>query len=193
VKSRYELHVERWKNGCGCELCPQANKIVFARGTLPCHVLFVGEGPGDSENLGGRPFIGPAGYKLEEIVAAAWAEAGKGPELTRAYYNLIGCLPREEDGSKSHGGLDHEWVIKCQPRLKEFLGIANPKLVVTLGKEPKQYFEEHYKHAVKLPPGVEKVALVHPASILRANVIQQGILIQQAVVTLANALEELKC
>ncbi len=192
LKSRYALHVEKWKDGCGCELCPQADRKVFARGSIPCSVLFVGEAPGDSENLLGKPFCGPAGQLLDEMITTAWIKARRTHDkVTHAFYNLIGCLPREEDGTKSHGGLDHDWVMQCQPRLKEFLGITNPKLVVCLGKEPKQYLDPVYKHGVKLPQGVNKIEVIHPAAILRANVIQKGLLVQRAVIQIANAIEEL--
>lgn len=60
---------ERWKGGCGSELCGKPkNKIVLARGQVPCDVLFIGEAPGASENIVGKPFVGPAGKLLDEII-----------------------------------------------------------------------------------------------------------------------------
>ena len=53
----YERHKQRWADGCGDRCCDLAKRIVFARGTVPCDVLFLGEGPGESENIIGRTFI----------------------------------------------------------------------------------------------------------------------------------------
>jgi uracil-DNA glycosylase len=68
--------LQGWGRGCGSNLCPLARKVVLARGTLPCDVLFIGEGPGVSEDVTGRPFVGPAGSLLDHIVNTALAPEG---------------------------------------------------------------------------------------------------------------------
>jgi uracil-DNA glycosylase family 4 len=58
--------------GCeGCDLYVQATQTVFGEGPVHAKLLFVGEQPGDSEDLQGHPFVGPAGRVLHEGMAAA--------------------------------------------------------------------------------------------------------------------------
>ena len=66
--TRYSLFVEKWKDCRDCYLCETRNRIVFARGTIPADVLFLGEAPGESENVTGVPFDGPAGNLLDAII-----------------------------------------------------------------------------------------------------------------------------
>lgn len=68
-----EQHFATWRNGCGCELCPAAKKVVIGKGENPCDVCFVGEAPGDSEDVLGDPFVGPAGEVLDHIVSRSLA------------------------------------------------------------------------------------------------------------------------
>lgn len=184
----YQLHCERWSEGCGSGLCQRKNtRIVLGKGKLPCDVLFVGEAPGESENVLGRPFAGPAGKLLDHMIARAgmW-------ELRLAFTNVVACIPREEDGSKAAEPLENE-VLDCQPRLEEWIKLANPRLIVCVGKLAADWLEQGYKTSVRLPrKGIPMVKIDHPARILRSNEANQGLMIQRCVVTLANALEELQ-
>lgn len=69
--SLYSAHVERWKSCQRCALGRTRDKIVLAKGRLPCDVLFVGEAPGESEDVIGLPFVGPAGRLLDEMIRDA--------------------------------------------------------------------------------------------------------------------------
>lgn len=56
-----------------CRACPLAARrtnVVFGEGVLESRVMFVGEGPGEQEDLQGRPFVGPAGQLLDRMLAA---------------------------------------------------------------------------------------------------------------------------
>ncbi len=67
--SKYQEYKKQWK---GCKRCPlykTRRKIVHCRGSLPCDIFFLGEAPGDSEDLLGKPFVGPAGKLLDRIIA----------------------------------------------------------------------------------------------------------------------------
>ena len=70
----WQAFAERWKDCRSCRLCEQRDKIVLARGTIPCDILMVGEAPGLSENSRGLPFDGPAGHRLDQIVAKVVAD-----------------------------------------------------------------------------------------------------------------------
>lgn len=190
--SLYQQHADRWKGGCGSANCGRGRtRVCLARGTVPCDVLFVGEAPGESENVLGKPFVGPAGKLLDHVIAKA---LGNPPPLRLAFTNLVGCIPREEDGSKSTEP-DHDDVMACAPRLTEFIGLCNPRLLVCVGKLAREYVGSRSLNGVQLPDRllgrVRIVNIHHPAFILRMNVAQQGLEVQRCVVTLSNAVGDL--
>lgn len=141
----------------------------------------VGEAPGPSENVIGRPFVGPAGHLLDQIVSRA---AG-GPSLKMAFTNLVGCIPLDENSDKFLEP-PPESIAKCAPKLRELVTMADPKLIVWVGKLAG-------KHGPKSLGRTERksVEIMHPAAILRANVAGQGLMIQKCVVILSDALEGL--
>lgn len=220
AKSPYRLHVERWSAGCGASICPGSHRRCLARGSLPCDVLFVGEAPGESEDVLGEPFRGPAGQLLDEIVRRAtghlrrcsncargnlWALSpspenpllcphGCGEEdsepLKIAFTNVVGCIPRSEDGSKVEEP-DGDDVQSCRPRLQEFVNIARPWLAIAVGKVAKSYMEPGLKGSVRFPSKTKFASVDHPAYILRSNVAQRPLLLHRAVVAIRTAVEGL--
>lgn len=197
MPTRYQLHVEKWRRGCGHECCARATRVVFARGQLPCDVLFVGEAPGVSENSRGVPFDGPAGSRLDDIVRAAVGPENEEraklglPPLRVAFYNVVGCIPLEETGKKA-GMPSDDQIIQCKPRIEEFLTIADPRLIVCVGRVAEDWLAPGYKTSIKTRAGVAMVEITHPAAIMRLSIVQQGYEVQAAKVTVANAVEELR-
>lgn len=183
--TRYQLHVQNWKDCHRCVLDEGRGRVVLARGSVPCDVLFVGEAPGESEDVIGRPFVGPAGRLLDQIIERAL------PAGTRfAMTNLVGCIPRDEDGGKVSEP-DDDCVKACAPRLVDLVDMCKPRIVVRVGKVATYWLDPTLKNSVKLGREVQFVDIVHPAAILRANVAQQGLMVQRCVVTLQTAIEEL--
>lgn len=180
--SLYQEHLKRWSEGCGSCLCSDANRLVFARGRIPCDVLFIGEAPGESENVIGRPFLGPAGKLLDHIVNKS-LPAG----ITSAFTNLVCCIPREEDSSKKATEPPDEAILDCQPRLAEFIEIANPRLIVCVGALARDYLDPQYRHGVKLHRKTPIMDIKHPSAILRASVVHKGMMVQQCIVSIRNA------
>jgi DNA polymerase len=194
----FQQHRLKWNNCTKCPLHEHRNKVVLARGKLPCQVLFIGEAPGESENVIGQPLVGPSGRVIDLIIERALR--GK---YTYAITNLVCCIPRTEEGNKA-GEPPEESIEACEERLVEFVRIAQPRLIVTVGKLSKQYvggqamFSENTNHDAKnfgslpwipRPKFLEFADIVHPAFILRSDVSQQGLLVQRAVVTIQDALE----
>jgi len=146
---------------------------------MPCEILLVGEAPGSSENMLGKPFCGPAGKLLDHIMLQAWGEHYRDYALT----NLVACIPllKDESGRKSKlSDPPKEAIEACAPRLDEFLEIARPDAIVAVGKLSKKHL------------GSRAVAgIVHPAAILRADVSQRGLAIQQSIVILRDVQEGL--
>jgi DNA polymerase len=152
------LHVlqTRWAGCTKCDLSNHRHRIVHVRGRLPCEVLFIGEAPGESENIIGYPFVGDAGKLLDELLC----EVSLLREFEAAIINLVACYPGKDDNGNFNR--PHKVALKqCEPRLRHLFEIANPHLVVTLGetaekKLPKDLLVSH-----------KSCHLCHPSSILR--------------------------
>lgn len=183
--SLYERHVAEWEHCRRCNLCEGRIRVVLARGRVPCDVLFIGEAPGESENVIGLPFIGPAGKLLDLIIRRSVGE-----RCTYALTNLVACVPRGDDGAKTFEPNDVS-IRACAPRLKQFVELCNPSLIVRVGKLAHDWLAPGFKHSIKLDKDYKFVDIVHPAAILRANVAQQSLAIQRCVVTIASAVRDI--
>lgn len=179
MASAYAVHAAMWKDCKRCGLCERRQRVVLYRGTVPCDILFVGEAPGESEDVLGQPFVGPAGKLLDTIMSKA--------EVTRFTFgmtNLVGCIPRDEYSDKL-AQPPNDAIDACSPRLIELAKICKPRLFVWVGELSAKWAPTY------LPSSIPSVKIIHPAAILRMNVSQQGLAFQRAVVALAEAVEEL--
>lgn len=195
----FQKHVRAWSGGCGSEHCGPALRRVLARGSVPCDVLFIGEAPGEAENVIGQPFVGPAGKLLDQIVERAsrgvQVDDGSGHDGRRlrfAYTNVVCCIPRNPESGKKWEEPDDDQVESCRPRLEEFINdVARPRLVVAVGQLASVWLTRGYKHSIRLPEGAKLIHIIHPAAILRDNEANRWFKAQRAQVVLSNALEEL--
>jgi uracil-DNA glycosylase len=217
--SKYSLFEERWKAGCGHSACERATKICLARGQIPCDVLFVGEAPGPSENILGQPFVGPAGQLQDRIISDAvnnvrfCSVCRKNGRLVRfpseensslcearheekdakgiriAFGNVTCCIPLDEDGDKFTEPPDDQ-VKQCQQRLKEFIEVANPRLIICVGNIASDWLDPEYRYSCKVNKEIPRVQITHPAAILRATVAAKGLMIQRNVIAIRNAVDE---
>lgn len=178
----FQKHVADWKNCQRCPLSLTRTQVVIARGSVPAQVLLIGEAPGISEDILGQPFIGPAGKLLDRMLEDAVKDSGK-PRPSMAWTNLVGCMPREEDTKRKRGEPLPEEIAACKPRLDDFIKLCKPKLVVAVGLlSDKQ---------AKAGNWGKVVTVQHPASILRADIGQKGLLIQRCILQLADAFGDL--
>lgn len=195
---RWKDHVATWRNCRECRLCDQRYKIVLGRGSVPAHVVFLGEAPGDSENATGQPFKGPAGGLLDQVVErSVGAFNSVSPiKLSVAYTNLVACYPREAKEEGTHRPKDNE-IEACQSRLREFLDICHPRLIVAVGALAEDNLPLVLESMVYSGGRIEGhatvekvVSIVHPSYILsRLPIAQQGMAVQKSIVTVATALE----
>lgn len=117
---------------------------------------------------------------------------GHGGRIVRtAFANLLACIPLAEDGSGKVEEPPDESVKACAPRLIELVRLANPRLLVLVGKCPQHWVGGGFKHSLKLHRKIPTVGIVHPAAILRDNVANRGLAVQRCVVTVMDALEKL--
>lgn len=190
----YQSFLQKYSAGCGSCQCDKTSRIVFCRGNVPCSALFVGEAPGASEDVRGIPFDGPAGALLDSIVKNSM------DGVTCAFTNLVGCLPRDKDGSKA-GEPELDQIKSCRPRLKDFIALCKPKLLVMVGALSEKHTPMVFAGtstvlcaggAVTGHPTLKRWrSIVHPAFILRAVPAHKPLLIQRSIVTLANAVKGL--
>ena len=118
---------EQLKRDCaacqGCELCQTRTHLVFGVGREDAEVLFIGEGPGEQEDLQGEPFVGPAGKLLDSMLQMIDLDRSK------VYIaNMVKCRPpRNRDPQP-------EEQEACAPWLARQIALLDPKIVVCLGR-----------------------------------------------------------
>lgn len=158
--------------GCkACDLWKRGTQTVFGEGARRAVVLFVGEQPGNEEDMSGRPFVGPAGRLLDKALDEA------GIERSRAYVtNVVKHFKWEPRGKRRiHAKPNPLEITACRPWLEAEIEVVKPKVVVCLGATAAQALlgkafrvtRERGK-VFASPLAARVMATVHPSSILRA-------------------------
>lgn len=161
MKSWNELY-EACMSCRNCPLCETRHNVVFGEGAQNAEVMFIGEGPGEQEDLTGRPFVGRGGKFLDEMLAMI--------ELDRSEIfigNMVKCRP---PGNRDPLAAEQE---ACIGYLRNQVALIRPKIIVCLGriaamkliKEDFKITREHGQWFEKA--GVQMTALYHPAALLR--------------------------
>ena len=116
--------LEQVCGGCTkCGLCETRNNVVFGVGNRCADILFVGEGPGEQEDLKGEPFVGPAGKLLDDMLSIIDLDREK------VYIaNIVKCRP-----PKNRDPLDTEQEA-CVGYLRNQVALIKPKIIVCLGR-----------------------------------------------------------
>jgi uracil-DNA glycosylase len=154
-----------------CDLWKLGTQTVFGEGARGARVIFVGEQPGDKEDLAGKPFVGPAGAILDRALAAA------GIDRTKVYVtNAVKHFKWEPRGKRRiHKKPNAMESAACRPWLDAEIAALEPEVVVCLGATAAQAllgrdFKVTQRRGEVIPtsfaPAV--MATVHPSSILRA-------------------------
>src|ERR1043166_3202718 len=154
-----------------CDLWKTGTQTVFGEGKSTSTVMFVGEQPGDKEDLQGRPFVGPSGALLDRALEEA------GIDRTRVYVtNVVKHFKWEPRGKRRiHKKPNAVEITACRPWLDAELRVIKPKAIVCLGSTaaqavigPKFRVTVQRGQFVKSPLAPLVTATVHPSSILRA-------------------------
>jgi uracil-DNA glycosylase len=160
--------------GCkACDLWKTGTQTVFGEGSSRATVMFVGEQPGDREDLAGRPFVGPAGKLLNDALGQV------GIDRTNVYVTNVvkhfKWVPDERGKRRIHKKPRYSEINACRPWLDAELAVVKPQILVCLGATASQAllgkeFSVSRRRgelvASTLAPYV--MATVHPSSILRA-------------------------
>jgi DNA polymerase len=159
--------------GCrGCNLYRDATQAVFGEGVKASEVMFVGEQPGDQEDLSGRPFVGPAGRLLDKAMADA------GIDRTKAYVtNVVKHFKWRSSGKRRiHQKPNWAEMTACRPWLEAELAVVRPNVLVCLGATAAQallgrQFRVTQQRGVPIESDLAPhvLATIHPSAILRAD------------------------
>ena len=159
------------KNCRACPLWKTGTQTVFGDGSREATVVFVGEQPGNDEDLGGKPFVGPAGKLLDKALVEA------GIRRDEVYVtNAVKHFKWEPKGKRRiHKKPGVREIAACRPWLDAELEVLKPKVLVCLGATAaqallgKSFLVSKRRGELiqsNLAPNV--MATVHPSSILRA-------------------------
>jgi len=154
-----------------CDLWESGTQTVFGEGARGAEVLFVGEQPGNEEDLSGKPFVGPAGRLLDD----ALAEAGIDRSLTYVT-NVVKHFKWEPRGKRRiHKKPNAREIGACRPWLEAEISLVKPKVIVCLGATAAQaLLGPQFRVSKQRGQFIEStlapyiLATVHPSSILRA-------------------------
>ncbi len=154
-----------------CDLWQRGTQTVFGEGARGAKVIFVGEQPGDKEDLEGKPFVGPAGALLDKALVEA------GIDRAKVYVtNAVKHFKWEPRGKRRiHKKPNAAEIAACRPWLEAEIAVLKPKVVVCLGATAAQALlgrdfrvTQHRGEFVDSSIASYVMATVHPSSILRA-------------------------
>jgi uracil-DNA glycosylase len=158
--------------GCrACDLYKTGTQTVFGAGAEHAEVMFVGEQPGDREDLEGQPFVGPAGRLLDEALEEA------GIDRKRVYItNAVKHFKWKPQGKRRlHQKPNAAEISACRPWLDAEIALVKPKILVLLGATAAQaLLGRDFRVSLQRGQFIERpglplmMATVHPSSILRA-------------------------
>lgn len=185
--NRWEIHVEKWTDCKRCDLHTGRQNVVLARGSIPADVVLCGEAPGETEDITASPFSGPAGHLMDQILDETLIPT----QIRYVLINLVGCIPRNEDGSKTEEPPDQSIVI-CGQRVIEMIDICKPKLIVCVGKLAEHWLDTKYMKRIRVREDIPRVSIMHPAGILRAPYAVQPLSIKRCIITLQTAIRSLQ-
>lgn len=161
------MHWEELEHVCQtctrCGLCETRHNVVFGVGNRESDVMFVGEGPGEQEDLRGEPFVGPAGKLLDDMLSIIDID-----RKTNCYIgNIVKCRPpRNRDPMETEQDA-------CIDYLRNQVALIKPKIIVCLGRiAAKRLIDPDYRITRQHGQWVQKngiwmTAIYHPSALLR--------------------------
>lgn len=170
AESQLKLESESWsvlqKQVVECQLCALCNtrtQTVFGTGNQNAEWMFIGEAPGKNEDLEGKPFVGPAGLLLTEMIRAI------GLQRDAVYIaNIVKCRPPNNRDPKV------EEIKACNDYLQQQIALIKPKIILAVGRVAAQALLETSQPLSKLRgvvhqlDGIPLVVVYHPAYLLRS-------------------------
>jgi|GEM_PF-902519 len=165
-----ELLIDNWDtlvdgitNCTKCELCHSRKNVVIERGSRTAKWMFVGEGPGEQEDIQGKPFVGASGQLLQKMIAAMQLDPAEDVYIC----NVVKCRP------PSNRNPEAKEIELCKNYLLSQIRLVKPQIIVTLGRFAHQTLlnttvalgrlrlKKHYYQNIPL------IVTYHPAYLLR--------------------------
>jgi uracil-DNA glycosylase family protein len=157
-----------------CDLWKRGTQTVFGEGKPNAKVMFVGEQPGDREDIVGRPFAGAAGKLLDQALEKA------GIDRAEVYVTNVvkhfKWVPQERSKRRIHKKPRDSEINACRPWLDAEIAVVKPNVLVCLGATAAQTLlgkdfrvSKHRGELIDSPLAPYVTATVHPSSILRAR------------------------
>ena len=150
------------QNCTRCGLCERRNHVVFGVGNRNADIMFIGEGPGEQEDLKGEPFVGAAGLLLDEMLSIIDIDR------TNCYIaNIVKCRP---PGNRDPLETEQD---ACIDYLRNQVALIKPKIIVCLGRiAAKKIIRDDYRITKEHGQWMEKngvwmTAFYHPSALLR--------------------------
>ena len=151
------------ENCTRCGLCQGRNNVVFGVGVRDADIMFIGEGPGEQEDLQGEPFVGAAGKLLDDMLSIIDLDRSKNCYIA----NIVKCRPphnRDPEATEQDA---------CIGYLQQQIALVKPKIIVCLGRiaalriirEDYRITREHGQWTEK--DGIWMTAIYHPSALLR--------------------------
>ena len=146
-----------------CSLCQNRINTVFGVGDQNADWLFVGDAPGEEEDIQGEPFIGPVGELLDNMLEAISLKRGKNTYIA----NIVKCRPPRDRNP------DHSEVLQCEPFLARQIELIRPTIILALGKVAAQNLLSTNATVASLRgklhqySGIPLIVTYHPAYLLR--------------------------
>lgn len=145
-----------------CGLCQTRNHVVFGVGPRDADIMFIGEGPGEQEDLQGEPFVGPAGKLLDDMLSIIDLDR-------RSCYiaNIVKCRP-----PNNRDPLDEEQDA-CIGYLRNQIALIKPQVIVCLGRvAAKRIIDPEYRITRSHGQWIDRddvwmTAIYHPSALLR--------------------------
>jgi uracil-DNA glycosylase family 4 len=150
-----------------CRLAQTRTQTVFGEGDVDAPIFFIGEGPGETEDKTGRPFVGRAGQLLDQMILAM------GLKREQVYIaNIVKCRPPNNRAPAP------DEVESCTPYLVRQMQIIRPKAIVTLGLPAAKYMLSSNSTMGRLRGqwhewrGIKLMPTFHPAYLLRSYTVE---------------------
>ena len=146
-----------------CGLCATRHNVVFGVGNPKTDVLFIGEGPGENEDLKGEPFVGRGGQLLDKMLSVVDLSRDKNIYIA----NMVKCRPPQNRDP------EEEEVAACRQWLQKQIEFIDPKIIVCLGRVAAiRFIDPNFKVTKEHGQFFEKdgrlvMGTMHPAALLR--------------------------
>ena len=147
----------------GCGLCETRHNVVFGVGKRDADILFVGEGPGEQEDLQGQPFVGPAGKLLDDMLSIVDLDRNENCYIAK----IVKCRPsknRDPMETEEEGGIGY---------LRNQVSLIRPKIIVCLGRiAAKKLIDDGFRITRQHGQWFQRgdfwmMATYHPSALLR--------------------------